>query len=169
PTLTISTACALAFLPRRIASSSIVTLRSQAGSWCVVKRAVRIVRKRLVKGGNPRFRKAHFCDLHHSRRPPTCLLFEEEGGHRWRPSWPILSIRDWSSARTPCCCWAFCGAALRSACSARCPTTSPTGSAPGDTHPGANESAKPSAGPASLETTSENFRSRVALPAFPRD
>src|SRR5215813_4126960 len=128
------TACALAFLPRRIASSSIVTLRSQVGSWCVVKRAVRIVRKRLMKGGNPRFRKAHFCDLHHSRRPAPCLLFEEEGGHRWRLSWPILSIRDWSSARTPCCCWAFCGAALRSAFSARCPTTSPTGSALGDTH-----------------------------------
>src|SRR5215468_10561414 len=84
--------------------------------------------------GKPAFQKAHFCDVHHSRRPATCLLFGEEGGHRWRLSWPILSIRDWSSARTPCCCWAFCGAALRSAFSARCPTTSPTGSALGDTH-----------------------------------
>src|SRR5262249_55215702 len=55
-----------------------------------------------------------------------------EGIHRWRLSWPILSLSDLSSARTPRCCWAFYGAGLRFACSARCPTTSSIGSGPGD-------------------------------------
>src|SRR5215469_10097675 len=105
-------------------------LRSQECSWYVVKK--RECGARLGEG-KPTFQKAHFCDVHHSGRSAPSLLFAQEGGHRWRLSWPILSIRDWSSARTPCCCWAFCGADLRSACSARCPTTSPTGSAPGDT------------------------------------
>src|SRR5262249_44785231 len=81
------------------------------------------------------FQNAHFCDLRHIEAARAIAIFSpwREGSHRWRLLWPILSVSDLSSARTPRCCWPFSGAGLRFASSARCPMTSPIGSAAGDT------------------------------------
>src|SRR5262249_42229139 len=83
--------------------------------------------------GNSRFQNALLCDRRHTQAARAIAIFSpREGIHRWRLSWPILSVGDLSSARTPRCCWAFYGAGLRFASSARCATTSSIGSGPGD-------------------------------------
>src|SRR5262249_4958803 len=81
------------------------------------------------------FQNAHFCDRRHIQAARAIAIFApwREGSHRWRLLWPILSVSDLSSARTPRCCWPFSGAGLRFASSARCPMTSPVVPAAG--HP----------------------------------
>src|SRR5262245_28053317 len=104
------------------------------------------------------FQNAHFCDRRHIQAARAIAIFApwREGSHRWRLLWPILSVSDLSSARTPRCCWAFSGAGLRFASSARCPMTSPIGSGAGDTAE-RRKSTTPARGP-SLQRLTQAFR-----------